>query len=94
MCVHLALTSSGVNATGSVKRWDLKSQNHKDVPLPDMFSDYHSLMEGVDLHDILIALYRTKIMIKKRWYLKLIFHMVDICKINGWLLYRDFYDQQ
>ena len=92
MRLHLALTSSGVNATGSVKRWDLKAQNHKDVP--DMFSDYHSLMEGVDLHDILIALHRTKIMIKKRWYLKLIFHMVDMCKVNGWLLYRGFYNQQ
>ena len=52
MCVHLALTSSGVNATGSVKRGDLKAKNHKDVPLPDMFSDYNSSMGGVDLHDI------------------------------------------
>lgn len=66
MCVHLALTSSGVNATGLVKRGDLKAKNHKDVPLPDMFSDYNSSMGGVDLHDILIALYRTKIMMKKR----------------------------
>ena len=36
---------------------------------------------------MLIALYRTKIMTKKRWYLKIIFHIVDICKVNGWLLY-------
>ena len=43
---------------------------------------------GVDLADILIALYGTKIMTKKCWYLKIIFRIVDICKVSGWLLYR------
>ena len=32
--VHPASTFSGVNATGSVKRWDSKAKNHKYVPLP------------------------------------------------------------
>ena len=45
-------------------------------------------MGGVDLADMLISLYRTRINTKKRWYLKLIFHCIDISKINAWLLYR------
>ena len=36
---------------------------------------------------MLIALYRCK-MKTKRWYLLLIFHAVDIAKVNAWLLYR------
>ena len=72
-CVHLASTFSGVNATSSEKRWDSKAKNHKDVLLSDMVSDYNSSMGGVDLADMLIALYRTEITTKKRWYLKLIF---------------------
>lgn len=93
-CVHLASTFSGVGTSGFVKRWDSKRKSHKNVSLPDMVSDYNSSMGGVDLADMLITLYRTEITTKKRWYLKLIFHMVDICKVNGWLLYRRFCDQQ
>ena len=37
---------------------------------------------------MLISLYRTPIVTRKRWYLKLIFHCVDIAKVNAWLLYR------
>ena len=69
-----------------------KGKIHKDVPLPDMVSDYNSLEGDADLADILIALYWTEITTKKPWCLKLIFHMVGICKVNGWLLYRRFCD--
>ena len=33
-------------------------------------------------------------MVKKCWYLKVIFHALDIWKINGWLLYRYHRDHQ
>ena len=56
-CVHLVSTFSGVNAADSIKQCDLKTKNHKDVSLPDMVSDYNSSMGGVDLADMLIALY-------------------------------------
>ncbi len=42
---------------------------------------------GVDLADMLIALYRIP-MKTKRWYIKVFWHLVDICKTNAWLLYR------
>ena len=49
-------------------------------------------MGGVDLVDMLIALYRCKVK-TKRWYILLIFHAIDIAKVNAWLLYRRFCDQ-
>ena len=36
---------------------------------------------------MLIVLYRTPYK-PKRWYLKVFFRCVDICKINAWLIYR------
>ena len=49
-------------------------------------------MGGVDLADLLIALYRTTIK-SKRWYVKVFFHCVDIAKVNAWFLYRRHFDQ-
>ena len=51
-------------------------------------------MGGVDLADMLIALYRTNIITRKIWYLKIIFYCVDIAKINAWLLYRRHFQQK
>ena len=87
-CVHLASTFTGMKAEKTVQRWDSKKKQHIQVQCPHIVASYNASMGGVDLADMLIALYRTKIMTKKRWYLKIIFHIVDICKVNGWLLYR------
>ena len=51
-----------------------------------MVSQYNQSVGGVDLADMLIALYRTNIT-RKRCYLKIIFHCVDIAKVNAGLLY-------
>nr|CAI5817628.1 unnamed protein product [Callosobruchus analis] len=44
-------------------------------------------MEGVDLIDVLVSLYRTR-MKSRRWYLSIFAQMVDLCMNNAWLLYR------
>ena len=49
-------------------------------------------MAGVNIGHMLIFLYRTHIKIK-RWYLKALFHYVDVAKVNGWLLYRQHCNQ-
>ena len=55
--------------------------------------DYNQSMGGVDLSDMLISLYRVDIQSRKRWYLKIITHLLNICNVNGWLLYRRNSDQ-
>ena len=47
---------------------------------------YNKSMGGVDLLDSLIALYRTKIRSKK-WYHRIVFHMLDFTPVYAWLLY-------
>lgn len=44
-------------------------------------------MGGVHLADMMIELYRIEVK-KTRWYIKVIWHMINIAKLNGWLLYR------
>ncbi|CAF1130955.1 unnamed protein product [Rotaria magnacalcarata] len=44
-------------------------------------------MGGVDLLDMLISLYRINIRSVK-YYMKIIFHLIDLSLVNAWLLYR------
>ena len=92
-CVQLTSTHVKMEiADKPVKRWDSSTKSHIDVQCPTVVVAYNGSMGGVDLVDMLIALYRTKIK-SKRWYLLLIFHGVDIAKINAWLLYKRYCSQ-
>jgi len=44
-------------------------------------------MGGVDLIDILISLYCINVRSKK-YYMKIISHLIDLSLVNAWLLYR------
>ncbi|KAI8435219.1 hypothetical protein MSG28_003575, partial [Choristoneura fumiferana] len=48
---------------------------------------YNVHMGGVDLADMLVALYRSN-MKTKRWYMAIFRQILDICVNNAWLLYR------
>ncbi|CAH1996092.1 unnamed protein product [Acanthoscelides obtectus] len=48
---------------------------------------YNNYMGGVDLLDAMLGLYRIRIRSKK-WYLRIFFHMLDMCCVNAWLLWR------
>ena len=41
---------------------------------------------------MLIALYRIPIK-TNRWYVRLFWHLIDMCKVNAWLLYRRHHEQ-
>ncbi len=57
------------------------------VPCPAVVKEYNKNMGGVDLLDSLLALYRIKIRSKK-WYHRLVFHLLDMIIVTTWLLYR------
>eukprot|EP00794_Sanderia_malayensis_P000928 gene928-235_t len=90
--VHLVSTYIGVQADETVKRFDRKRKMHVQVECPNVVKRYNKSMRGIDLADMLIALYRMRIK-TKRWYLSLIFHSVDIAKVNAWLLYGRYANQ-
>ena len=81
-----------VNATTKVKRWDRSKKEYSNIDCPTVIQEYNKSMGGVDLADMLISLYRTAFK-TKRWYIKVIFHLVDIAKVNSWLVYRRHCDQ-
>ena len=63
------------------------------VDFPDIVKKYNGAVGGVDLADMLISLYRTPWK-SKRWYLRILVHFMDICKVNAWLLHRRYANQQ
>lgn len=71
----------------SVKRWSTKQKQHIQVKRPAVIKAYNQWMGGVDLIDMLISLYRINVRCRK-FYMKIIFHLIDLSIANGWLLYR------
>lgn len=83
----------GSEPMSTIKRWNKDKKERRDIDCPAIVKEYNQSMGGVDLADMLIALHRIDIK-TKRWYLKLFFHLVDIAKVNGWILYRRHATQQ
>ena len=53
-----------------------------------MVKEYNESMGGLDLNDMLTYLDLVDIQTRKRWYLMIITHLVNICYVNGWFVYR------
>ena len=70
-----------------VSRYDYKQGRKVGVQCPSIIKLYNSSMGGVDLADCLIELYRINIRFKK-YYFRLIVHMIDMVIVNSWLLYK------
>lgn len=85
--VTLLSTFASANPTTTAVRWDKKRKATVQVKCPSIVNTYNKGMGGVDLLDSLIALYRTKIRSKK-WYHRIVFHMLDFTVVEAWLLYR------
>lgn len=52
-----------------------------------MVKEYNKNMGGVDLLDLLVALYRNKIRSKKQHH-RLVCHFLDMIIVTSWLHYR------
>ena len=85
--VHMASNYVGIEPMAEAERWCPNAKACINVGCPQVIKAYNGGMGGIDLADMLIALYR--IMIKtKRWYLKIFWHCVDIAEVNAWILCR------
>lgn len=85
--VHVASSYQDVAPVENVKRWSLTEKKYIDIPRPAIIKEYNLNMGGVDLNDMLVALYRIKLGVR-RYYLRIVYHLIDICVVNAWLLYR------
>ena len=90
--VHVTANLGTADISHKVQRWDGKAKKHVMVDCPDIVKKYNSAVGGVDLADMLISLYRTPYK-TRTWYLQVIAHLLNICKVNVWLLYRRYATQ-
>ncbi|XP_060810101.1 piggyBac transposable element-derived protein 3-like [Amyelois transitella] len=86
-CVILGSSYVDAYPTTKIKRYCKVKKQRVEVLYPNIVKHYNAHMGGVDLADMLIALYRTEIKSKK-WYLSIFSQLVDICVNNAWLTYR------
>lgn len=77
----------GVEPSTDVRRFDRKDRRHILVERPRLIGEYNKNMGGVDKCDMMLALYRTKLKTKK-WYKRIFTHLLDLCVVNSWFLYR------
>lgn len=85
--VHLLSTWKGIEPIDLVKRWSVADKAFIEVQRPNVVKQYNERMGGVDLHDMLVALYRINFGVK-RSYLRIFYNLVDTCVVNAWLLYK------
>lgn len=85
--VSLLSTFVGVEPLAKVKRWSSRDKATIEIDCPQVIRVYNEHMGGVDLLDSLLGLYRIHIRSKK-WYHRIFFHLVDLCVVNSWILYR------
>ncbi|CAH0714336.1 unnamed protein product, partial [Brenthis ino] len=86
-CVTAASTFVDAHPIQNVVRYKKAQGRKMPVTCPNLIKEYNTDMGGVDLADMLIALYRTPFR-GHRWYLPIFSQMLDICVNNAWLLYR------
>jgi hypothetical protein len=85
--VNCLSTLHSCESTDLVKRWSSSQKKHIQVTLSNVVKTYNQYMGDVDLINMLVSLYRINIRSKK-YYMKIIFHLIDLPIVNGWLLYR------
>ena len=85
----VSLLSSFVNShpVEDCKRYDKKTKKEVVVAQPNIVSAYNKHMGGVDLHDQSMAYYRMFFRSRK-YYLRLVFHLIDMAVVNSWRLLR------
>ena len=85
--VQLASNFVGIEPMGTLNRWDSHGREKKDIACLKIVTMYNESMGGVNLANMLIALYRIKCK-TTRWYINFFWHMVGTAKVNAWILYK------
>lgn len=85
--VNMLSTYVGTKPTTKKRRYFRKERQYKEIDCPQAVEIYNRHMGGVDLLDSMLGLYRIHLRSKK-WYKRIFFHMIDLCVVNAWILWR------
>ena len=69
------------------KGGQIQKNKHIQVKRLNIIKTYNQHMDGVHLLDILMSFYRINVRSQK-YYIKNIFHRIDLSLVNVWLIYR------
>ncbi|KAI8432626.1 hypothetical protein MSG28_013612 [Choristoneura fumiferana] len=86
-CIHIASSFCAQDPVTSIERYDKKQKKRVSVTCPKVIKIYNLHMGGVDVADMLTALYRIH-MKTRRWYMSIFAQVLDIALNNSWLLHR------
>lgn len=86
-CVSMLSNAVGIEPVGSVKRFNVEAKCKIDIPCPSIVLAYNKHMGGIDLSDMLVAMYKTPLR-SHRWYLPIFGYIVDAAVANAWLLHK------
>lgn len=87
--VTLLSNEYGLSPLTHCKRYSAKEKSKVSIPQPNVVNKYNSFMGGVDQLDNHVANYRIALRAKK-WYIPLLFWMIDVAVTNAWLLSREY----
>ena len=91
--VQLASTFIGEEQGNTVDRWSTKENKKIEIECPAMVEEYNAHMGGVDLCDMLLAMYRVRLRSCK-YYVHIVYYCIGVSITNGWLMYRRYCDQK
>ena len=91
--VQVSSSHTAVEPMTTIRRWDRKERKYVDIPCPAIIKEYNEHMGGVDLFDMLMALYKVDHKSPK-WYRRVFLWGLNLAVINSWLLYRRHADQK
>ena len=77
----------GKDPTSQANRFDRKNRKMIQVPRPASVDIYNRFMGGVDIADMLLSLYRSK-MRSRKWYHRIVVHLVSLALVNSFTVYR------
>lgn len=87
--VTLLSSEYGVEPIRTARRYSAAQKQRINVPQPNIVYQYNRFMGGVDQLDANIGTYRIA-MRGKKWYIPLLFWLVDVAVNNATLLARNF----
>ena len=71
-----------------VKRYSSQKKKHIELQCPALVKAYNESMGGVDRCDMMLSFYRIT-MKSRKWYKRLLFHLIDLCCINAWKVHKN-----
>lgn len=86
--ITLASTVHEKNPVGKARRYSRTEKCYVDVDMPNLIREYNLNMGGVDLHNRMIAHYRSYHRTNK-WPVRFLEHFFNMAIVNSWLSYKD-----